>query len=296
MGTMAINIIKLIRPAQWVKNFFILFPLFFGGQLLNAANFINSAVAFVIFCFTASAVYCFNDIIDCEKDKLHPKKKNRPLAAGKISKTPAYCIALILLFFSSITAFLFFSGKILTNFLFIVAIYVIMNILYSLWLKKIAILDVIIVSLFYVIRIVVGGIVTGIVLSEWLVIMTFALALFLAFAKRRDDVVISLENGVSVRENTVNYNLNFLNQILSIIATIIIIGYVMYSISSSVTARFGNHFYITTLFVLMGVIRYLQITIVKNESGSPTKILLKDYFIQICILLWLITSGIMIYS
>jgi 4-hydroxybenzoate polyprenyltransferase len=153
-----------------------------------------------------------------------------------------------------------------------------------------------VVSIGFVLRILVGGTAAGIWLSEWIMIMTFLLALFLAFAKRRDDVVLYQNTGNEPRKNTNRYNLDFMNQVMTVVSTVTIIAYIMYTLSSDVIERFqSRHIYITAIFVLVGIIRYLQVTIVDLKSGNPTKILLKDKFIQICIAGWIVSFLIIIY-
>lgn len=288
-------VIQLLRPEQWVKNGFIFLPMFFGGQLLNTATLLSNFVAFIAFSLAASSIYCFNDIYDVEADRRHPKKCERPIASGKISVKTAYVIMAIL-FVSSMSVLFFFGGTAKFTIMALITFYYVMNIAYCIKLKQYAIIDVIIISIGFVLRVIVGGTATNIWLSEWIIMMTFLLALFLAFAKRRDDVVLSQDTGKLLRENTIRYNLAFLNQVLTIVSTVTIISYIMYTLSPEVIERFHSRYvYITSIFVLMGIVRYLQVTIVDLKSGSPTKILLKDPFIQICILGWIISYLIIIY-
>ena len=171
-----------------------------------------------------------------------------------------------------------------------------LNIIYCIKLKQFAIVDVFIIAFGFVLRVVIGGVVAGIFISQWIVLMTFLLALFLAFAKRRDDVILHEAMGVTLRDNTNRYNLNFLNQTLTIIGSITMVCYMMYTVSDEVCARMNTHYlYLTSIFVLAGIIRYLQLTLVDDKSGSPTKILMKDRFIQLCILAWIISFIIIIY-
>jgi len=179
----------------------------------------------------------------------------------------------------------------------LIAFYFVMNIAYCVKLKRYAIIDVIVISVGFVLRILVGGTATGIWLSEWIVMMTFLLALFLAFAKRRDNVVLYQNTGVSPHKNTNRYNnLDFMNQVMTVVSTVTIIAYIMYTLSPDVIERFHNrNIYITAVFVLVGIIRYLQVTIVDLKSGNPTMILLKDRFIQTCIAGWFLTFLYLMY-
>ena len=288
-------LIKLLRPHQWTKNLFVFLPIFFNGQLFNLDMLLSCIIAFIAFSFAASSIYCFNDICDVAADKLHVEKYERPIASGKISVKIAYVFMAVCLIISILILFLF-AEKAKYALILLLLFYYIMNIAYCLKLKQYAIIDVIIISANFVLRVLFGGIAAGVWISEWIIIMTFLLALFLAFAKRRDDVILYQKTGTSPRKNTNRYNMEFMNQILGIIAAIIIVSYIMYSLSPDVAERFNsNYVYLTALFVLIGIIRYLQITIVDTKSGNPTKTLLRDKFIQFCIAGWVISFLGIIY-
>lgn len=289
------SIIQLLRVEQWTKNIFVFLPLFFSGKLMEGNLLLQCSAAFLAFSFAASSVYCFNDLIDVDSDRLHHKKRDRPLASGALSVGTAYLLMAICLGISLLTTFLLVEeGKM--QLLSLLGFYYVMNIAYSLKLKSFAIVDVMIIALGFVLRVFVGGAVTDIWLSEWIVIMTFLLALLLAFAKRRDDVVLFESTGVATRKNTDRYNMEFLNQIMTVLASVTMIAYIMYTLSPQVIARFdSDHVYITALFVLAGIIRYLQVTLVDLKSGNPTEVLLKDRFIQLCIAGWMATFLFIIY-
>lgn len=290
------NIVLLLRPQQWVKNGFVFLPLFFNGQLFDADALLSTFMAFVAFCFAAAGIYCMNDIVDAEADRRHPKKCSRPIASGAISTALGWALAAICLAASFISAF--FVGDSWTNVAIVIGIYFVMNIAYCLRLKQIAIVDVFIISIGFVLRIFVGGFATGIFISHWIVLMTFLLALFLALAKRRDDVAIYEQTGVLPRKNVAAYNLDFMNQAIGIVAAITMVCYIMYTVSPDVVARFeggGKYLYLTSIFVLAGIIRYLQITIVNLSSGSPTKVLIHNRFLQICLACWIVSFLIIIY-
>jgi 4-hydroxybenzoate polyprenyltransferase len=287
------NMVQLMRMHQWVKNLFIFLPLFFNRQLTDLHALGNCIVTFIGFSLVTSSIYCFNDIADLEADKLHPVKCKRPIASGAISKSTAYLIMAICLI-AGVSILL--QDQYGYRTVGIAAIYFFMNLAYTIRLKHYSIVDAFIIALGFVLRIVLGGVSTGIFLTHWIMIMTFLLALFMAFAKRRDDVIIYRETKVKARKNVINYNIDFLNTILNITATITAMAYLMYSVSDEVTARFKCHsVYLTSLFVIAGIFRYLQITMVFEESGSPTKILLRDRFIQLCILGWGISFFMIIY-
>lgn len=288
------ELLILIRPHQWLKNLFVFLPLFFGGQLTNVNLIGFSLIAFFAFNFAASSIYCFNDIRDMNSDKLHPKKCKRPIASGAITKSQGYTIMIVCLVISIVVCLK--AGLYLNKLLLTVLFYWLMNIAYCLKLKQLVIVDVFIIAVGFVLRVLAGGFVTNIWISHWIVLMTFLLALFLAFAKRRDDVVIYQNMGTKTRKNVERYNLEFMNQVISIIASITMVCYIMYTLSDETIARMNSHYlYATSIWVLAGIIRYLQLTIVDVKSGSPTKILMIDRFIQSCIAGWLFSFLIIIY-
>ena len=290
------NIVILLRPQQWLKNGFIFIPLFFDHKLTDWYCLYSAIMAFFAYSFAASAIYCLNDLLDVEADKRHPKKCKRPIAAGVISKAQALLlVALCLGVAFAIASMLdsYAQWKVMG----ILGVYIVMNIAYCLKLKQMAIVDVFIIAVGFVLRIFVGGFATGVVLSQWIVLMTFLLALFLAFAKRRDDVVIYEDTGVLARKNVNRYNLPFMNQVIGVVSSITMVCYIMYTVDPEVIARMGSRYvYLTSVFVLAGIIRYLQLTIVDVKSGSPTKVLMKDRFVQCSIVGWIITFVLIIYA
>lgn len=289
------NFLLLIRPHQWLKNLFIFLPLFFDQHLLDVGYLLPAAVAFVAYCFAASSIYCFNDIYDREADRLHPKKCKRPIASGAVTVGQGYLLMAVMLGCSVGVAFMLPVDS-RWQVLGILLFYYGMNLAYCVRLKQIALVDVFVIATGFVLRILIGGAATHIYLSHWIVLMTFLLALFLAFAKRRDDVIIYEGTGVKPRANVNRYNLPFMNQAISIVATITIVCYIMYTVSEEVMARFHSaYIYITTVFVLAGIIRYMQLTIVDVKSGSPTKVLMKDRFVQLCIVAWMLAFLVIIY-
>lgn len=290
------NILKLIRPHQWLKNVFVLIPMFFGGSLLDPEDIRASLLTFLAYSFVASSVYCFNDINDVEADRRHPVKCKRPLASGAVSMGTAWMLmALMFVLAALMTALLGDRGHIL-KVGGVLLFYYILNICYCAKLKQYAIVDVCIVAFGFVLRVLAGGFATDIVLSKWLVLMTFLLTLFLSFAKRRDDVLRMNETGEPPRKNTIRYNLTFINQAITITASVTLVCYIMYTVSPEVVARLGSDLlYLTSVFVLLGLLRYMQITVVDKKSGDPTKIMLRDRFTQLVVVLWALTFLILIY-
>jgi 4-hydroxybenzoate polyprenyltransferase len=284
-------ILKLLRPAQWSKNAFVFLPLFFDKKFTDPRLLALTCLCFVIFSLAASAVYCLNDIMDREADALHPVKCKRPIASGAVSVTAGWVAMLCCTGLSVGLSLLW-----LPQLLWLLVGYMVLNVAYSLWLKHVELIDMLIVSFFYVLRVLAGALACAIVPSPWIVVMTFLLALFLVLGKRRDDVMIQTTGGGVVRRGAANYNLQFVNMALTMVATVTIVVYMMYTMSDDVAARLGsNYVYGTAVFVLAGILRYLQLTVVNNRTGSPTRVLFRDRFIQVCVLLWLLSFALIIY-
>lgn len=289
------QLIRLLRPQQWVKNLFVFLPMFFYGQLTDINALKNAVIAFVAFSLVASSVYCFNDLKDVESDKLHEKKRHRPIASGAVSPAEAV-VCCIAAFCIGILATSLLPDYASLELAYILIAYTIINLAYCLKLKHIAIIDIVIVAVGFVLRILAGGFATATPISHWIVLLTFLLALFLAVAKRRDDVIIYEQSGAKMRRNIDRYNRQFIDLALGIISTLCMMCYIMYSVSPEVVTRFGTSWlYLTSVFVLAGILRYLQLAIVDIRSGSPTQILLHDRFIQMCILGWLLTFALILY-
>jgi 4-hydroxybenzoate polyprenyltransferase len=222
--------------------------------------------------------------MDIQEDKNHPKKKLRPLASGKISKNTARFLI------ATFSLFSLFMAYMLNQKLFIVLlIYFILNIAYSLKLKHITIVDIFVIATGFVLRLFAGASVIDNKLSMWIIIMTFLLALFLAVAKRRDDIILASQ-GKATRKNIDGYNLEFVNAVMVFMSGVIVVAYILYTVSGDVINHFHTHYlYLTAFFVILGIMRYMQITFVEQNCGNPTKIALKDKFLQITIVLWLIS-------
>lgn len=277
------NLIRLIRPKQWIKNLIVLLPVFFGGALLHPSAIYAGLITALSFSFAASSIYCLNDIIDIEDDKHHPIKCNRPLASGAISIPQGYTLMVLMLILSMASTFLLYDHQLETAG--VIAFYWLLNIGYCLKLKQYAIIDVCIVAFGFVLRVLAGGVSTSIHLSKWIVLMTFLLMLFLSFAKRRDDVVRMNETGHAPRQNTIRYNLTFINQAITITSSVTLVCYIMYTVSPETIQNFHtDYLYLTSVFVLVGLLRYIQIAVVDKKSGDPTKVILRDRFTQLIVL------------
>ncbi len=279
-----------MRVNQWVKNLFVFLPVFFSGKLFDVGLFIESFYGFLIFSFVASSIYIINDYVDIEKDKKHPEKKNRPLASGKISKKNALVLFFVLVVFSSILIFLFGNKQVAI----LVAIYFFMNLAYSFKLKQIAILDVMIIALGFLLRVFVGGYMTGILITDWTILLVFDLALILALGKRRGELINADLEGIT-RKSLDGYNLNFLNSALSITCTVAVICYMMFILSPETQSKFHHYIVYTFVFVFAAVLRYLQQTFVYLKTESPTRLIFKDHFLQFLIIMWGISYILLIY-
>lgn len=287
--------IHLLRPLQWLKNGFVFAPIFFSSNLLKWEFFWPTLIVFMAFCLISSAIYCFNDLRDVEADRLHPKKRLRPIASGAVSVRSGYAMMII----CTIGAFalLPFAQSVNLPYLYLIlAIYWLMNVAYCLWLKQYALIDVTIIAIGFVMRVLIGGLTTDIWISHWLVLMTFLVTLFLAFTKRNDDYRIYEQTGLKPRVSITGYNKTFINEATAIIASVTLVCYIMYTMSEEVIVRMGTRYvYLTSGWVLAGMLRYLQNMIVFGLSGSPTKSLVKDHFIQFCIVGWIASFFVIIY-
>lgn len=284
--------IKLVRPKQWAKNLFVFVPSFFAGTVFEANTIQVLIGGFLCFSFLASSIYIINDYRDIEDDRKHPEKYKRPLASGEVSKTGALILSVALTIAGMAIAWnLDKSGK----FLFVTSIYYLLNISYSFGLKNMSIIDILIVASGFVLRVKGGAILADVSTTSWLTIMTFLLALFMAIAKRRDDVLLKTSTGTTMRKSMKGYSLEFLNTLLALFCAILIVSYINYTVSPATFAKFGHRLYYTSLFVIAGIMRYLQITFIHNKAGSPTEILYKDRFIQITLVLWIASFFVILY-
>lgn len=288
--------LKLLRVEQWVKNAFVFLPLFFSGNFFQEGLLLQSIYAFVVFSLTASCIYIVNDYSDIEADKKHPEKKYRPLASGAISKPLALSILASLIL--GILGLMWFGqqyfGINIWKFGAIILFYFVMNLGYTFHLKHVAIIDVCIVSLGFVLRVLAGGYATGIPISQWAILLTFVLALVLALGKRRGELINAQISG-KTRKALDGYNVQFADIALSISVTLAIICYLMFTVTPEVQSKFGMKIFYTVLFVVFAFLRYLQQTLVYNKTESPTKIVYKDRYIQITILLWMMSFLFLIY-
>ncbi|MGH7885403.1 MAG: UbiA prenyltransferase family protein [Thermodesulfobacteriota bacterium] len=284
MKRMLKDIAILIRPHHWVKNLLVVAPSFFGEIVFkNSGNFLIILMAFTAFSFISSAGYIINDLLDSKQDKLHPKKKKRPLASGRISKNIALIIISVLF-----TLSILISLKINIYFLLTCLIYLFVTTLYSLILKKIVVVDALCIAAGFLLRIIAGGFALNVHVSNWLYLTTLLLSLLLAFGKRRGELDL-VKKGHIFREVLNHYNEKFLDRSIIFLALASIITFSVYSIGEG-----WKIFITTTPFICFGTLRYLHL--IKHRSKSdPTEALLKDRWMFISVLSWIILFGLIIY-
>ncbi len=282
---------KSLRPHQWIKNLFVLVPAFFAGKIALFAAEPKLALTFVSFCLMASATYLLNDIVDREKDQHHEVKRNRPIASGKVK--PLTASAMIFILFSAAVGLAFLADVRILN---VIAGYFLLNVLYSTVLKHIALIDISVIAFGFILRILAGGLAAEVPISKWLILMTFLLACCLALGKRRDDLLLDIDDNAH-RPALRGYTISFIDTALVVLAGTTIVCYIMYTVSEDVVQRLhSDRIYLTSVFVIIGVLRFLQIAIVEQKSGSPTLILLKDTMMQVMIGLWLLSFLFILYA
>ncbi|HOK07881.1 MAG TPA: decaprenyl-phosphate phosphoribosyltransferase [Syntrophales bacterium] len=283
--------IELLRIHQWTKNLFIFLPLFFSLSFFDPHLLAKVFLVFLLFSLLASAQYIYNDYRDVEEDRKHPVKRNRPLASGRVSPRKALTMSLVLTVIS-LAGLLKFGEKII----FLSFGYLLINYLYTIKLKHVAIIDVFIIAIGFVIRIFIGGYAAGVQIYPWIVVMTFLLALFLGLGKRRDEVSVFLNTGQKTRKSIDGYTVNFIDVSMVIMASVVIVAYLMYTLSPDIVAKYKtNHLYLSSMFVIFGIMRYLQMTIVEEKACDPSDILMEDRLLQISVIGWLVTIGLLIY-
>ena len=284
-------IILSMRPGQWIKNLLVLAPLIFSKNIHILSKDIKVLMAVILFILISGCVYMTNDIFDLENDKNHPVKSKRPLSSGKIKKSKLIYTIVILSIITFILAYKI--NVVLGN---IILGYFLLNLIYSILLKKIVILDVMVVALGFYLRILAGGVVIDVYPSEWLSLCTILLSLFLVFSKRRHELVV-LENSSNIHREVLSYySPYFIDQIISIITALTIITYIMYTISDKAIEYFGTRNLIyTNIFVFYGIFRYLYLVYKEKKGEDPVKLMLSDKFLLTNILLWVIAVYIIIY-
>lgn len=286
------QIIISMRPKQWTKNLILFAALIFSQNLFHAQSFLRVLEAFILFTLLSGGVYIFNDLIDIEKDRYHPKKSQRPLAAGRLSPGNAI-IASLLIGFTS----LYFSFLLNIRFGMVAISYLVLQLTYTFSLKHIIILDVFSVAAGFVLRVIAGAVVIGVPVSTWLVVCTMLLALFLSFCKRRHELTNLEEEAVNHRKSLKGYSPYLLDQMIAVVTASTLISYALYTMSAETVQKFGTtDLKYTIPLVLFGIFRYLYLIHQKDEGGSPESVILKDKAMIFNILTYVILVGFILYT
>jgi 4-hydroxybenzoate polyprenyltransferase len=287
---MIVPLIKSMRPPQWAKNGIVFAPLIFSKHFYYIEDVLMTAVVFSAFCLIASSIYIFNDLRDIEADRLHPTKKKRPLASGQLPASVAQ-LAMLLIAASGL-AILSFSG---TQALACGITYLVLNLLYTLILKKIVILDVMSIAAGFVLRIFAGGLAIDVEVSYWLILCTVLLALFMGFGKRRHELVLLDNSKEGHRAILREYSTYFLDQMMSVVTSSTVVCYSLYTLDPGVRQNLGTEYLPLTIpFVLYGIFRYLYLIHQREQGGSPTRILFTDRPLLADIILWIVTVFIIL--
>jgi len=283
---------RLLRVPHWIKNGFVFAPILFAGKITDLPRLLHVCAGFVSFCFCSSAVYIFNDVRDREEDRAHPLKAKRPVAAGEVAPPRALAV-------SAAAAFL---GTLLgaaagVSFAVVAILYMVLNVLYSLFFKHVVILDIFIIAAGFLLRVVGGGYAAEVPVSSWILVCTLLLALFLGFSKRRNELTVLGPDPGRHRRILAEYSVEFLDQMIGIVTACTVISYMLYTVSEETVKKFGTRNLIyTSFFVLYGIFRYLYLVYQKGRGGSPTRILLTDVPLMVTVLSWILACIVLIYA
>ncbi len=283
----------LLRPTQWIKNGFVFMPLIFSARVMFIDDVIKVLCMFAAFCWISSATYILNDYADMEQDRVHPLKRNRPLARGDVSPGPALVLMVILTAaaFALVAAI---EASVVCH-MFLIA-YLVLHIFYTFKLKNVVILDVLTISVGFLIRVLGGAAVIGVSVSSWLIMCTFSVAILLALGKRRHEMVILSSNASSHRPVLENYNVVLLDQLVQVATTSTFIFYCLYSVRGNPSVGVDPEKMMFTIpLVTYGIFRYMYLVYQKEDGGSPTSLLLTDLPLLACTLVWLLACVVIIY-
>jgi len=288
---LCLALLESTRPRQWIKNLLLFAPLLFAQKLTDPPRVMRAGLAFTLFCVLSGVVYLFNDVLDRDRDRLHPLKAGRPIASGRLPLTVALAATLALSTLA-ITA----SFVLSLEFGAVSLAYVLLNLVYSLWLKDVVILDVMLVAFGFVLRALAGAIAINVAISPWLILCTILLSLFLAFCKRRQELEMLVEEAGEHRAALRDYSTGFLDQMISIVTASTVVCYSFYTLTPEVEQKLGTRYlYLTIPFVLYGIFRYLYLVHQKGQGGSPTAALITDRPLLVCVALWALACGLILY-
>lgn len=285
------NLFRMVRPGQWTKNGLLFAALVFAGEIRDFARLEIVIIAAALYCVLSSSVYIINDLVDRESDRKHPTKRHRPIASDAVSPAFAGSLAVILLVVG-----LGGSWMINREFFISALVFVGLNLLYSFFLKRLVIIDVIAIAMSFVIRAFAGAVAIDVPASDWMLMNTLLLALFLSFGKRRHELVLLEQNAGEHRRSLAGYSSYLLDQMIAVTTPSVLVVYMLYTFSSEVSEKLGtDRLYFTIPFVVYGIFRYLYLIHQKDKGGSPVRVLLTDVPILITVVLWLITAILLIY-
>ncbi len=285
-------LVRSLRPHQWVKNGFVLAPVVFGRELTSPTALGQAGITFAAFCAASSAVYLVNDVRDREEDRRHPLKSRRPIASGALPVGVAWAAAIVL--FAAAAALALAAGPAVAG---VLALYALLNLLYSAGLKHVVILDVMIVAVGFVLRVLAGGLAVGVDVSSWLLLCTIFLALFLAFSKRRHEIVLLADQAAGQRRVLDQYSPAFLDQMINVVTASSVVSYALYAVSPETTERYHSQWLIYTLpLVLFGVFRYLYLIYQAPDEKNPTEAILADVPFLANLALWVIAVLGIVYG
>lgn len=288
----ALNLLIALRPAQWTKNLLVFAGPLFGMQLFVATSVVRALAAFAIFCGLSGAVYLLNDIVDRESDRRHPLKARRPVASGALSVRAAIAAAIVI-----VTGALAASAALGWVFAAVAAGYLGLQVLYSASLKHIVIIDVLTLSIGFVLRAVAGSVAVDVEFSHWLLICTILLALFIALSKRRHEITLLAGEAVTHRPILGEYSPYLLDQMIAVVTASTLISYIVYTVSPETQDKFGTQWLgLTIPFPLYGIFRYLYLVHRREGGGSPADLLLADRPLLVCVALWAFAVAVIIYS
>jgi len=280
-----------MRPNNWLKNVFVIAPLFVSGSITNYESVVSSTLVFIAFCLMSSAVYFLNDILDRDRDKIHPEKRTRPIAAGEIGLPVAVVMTVGLC--STSLALSIYVTPLVTG---VLASYALVNVAYSLTLKHVVIADVFCIAIGFVFRVAAGAFAIGVQPTAWIIVATFLLSLFLALAKRRNELLVLGGDSTDHRPILDAYTPQFVDELISVVTPLTLITYLLYTLDPETTRRMNtDYLYTTGIFVVFGIFRYLYLVHRKNLGGSPTDIVVRDAPMIFAIVGWIAAFSIVVY-
>ena len=289
---LGLSLLLSLRPNQWTKNLFVFFGLIFGEKLFDPASAVRAVIAFCVFCLLSGVVYLVNDVGDRDADRLHPRKSRRPIASGEVTPKVAIVFAALLAVFAVTVAFWLSTG-----FGVVGVIYLVLLTLYSIWLKHLVILDVLTLSMGFVLRAWGGAEAVSVTVSHWLLLLTLLLALFLALSKRRAELTLLAGDATTHRPILAEYSPYLVDQMISVVTASTLLAYALYTIDQETIAKFGTDRLLWTVpFPLYGILRYLYLVHRREGGGNPSEILISDRPLLACVALWGVSVVLLVYG